>query len=85
MHLRPIWWPAVVVLLAVAGKPFISSRHHSFDQSHATSTVYRSSSHAPFSDAQTPVIGGLCKLGSSDVQIGGKQTQFFLKCEERQG
>lgn len=84
MHLRPIWWPAVVVLLAVAGKPFISSPH-SFDQSHAISTVYCSSSHAPFSDAQTPVIGGLCKLGSSDVQIGGKQTQFFLKCEERQG
>ncbi|CAI4228809.1 unnamed protein product [Auanema sp. JU1783] len=30
---------------------------------------------------QTPVIGGSCKLGTSDVQIGGKQTQFFLKCE----
>ncbi|KAK0416796.1 hypothetical protein QR680_012690 [Steinernema hermaphroditum] len=29
----------------------------------------------------TPVIGGACKLGSADVQIGGKQTQFFLKCE----
>ncbi|CAD6185734.1 unnamed protein product [Caenorhabditis auriculariae] len=31
--------------------------------------------------AQTPVIGGTCKLGTADVQIGGKQTQFFLKCE----
>ncbi|PAV91519.1 hypothetical protein WR25_25566 [Diploscapter pachys] len=31
--------------------------------------------------AQTPVIGGSCKLGTADVQIGGKQTQFFLKCE----
>ncbi|VDM81748.1 unnamed protein product [Strongylus vulgaris] len=30
---------------------------------------------------QTPVIGGNCRLGTSDVQIGGKQTQFFLKCE----
>ncbi|CAP29615.2 Protein CBG10108 [Caenorhabditis briggsae] len=30
---------------------------------------------------QTPVIGGTCKLGTADVQIGGKQTQFFLKCE----
>uniref|UniRef100_A0AC35U308 Chitin-binding type-2 domain-containing protein n=1 Tax=Rhabditophanes sp. KR3021 TaxID=114890 RepID=A0AC35U308_9BILA len=29
----------------------------------------------------TPVIGGACKLGLADVQIGGKQTQFFLKCE----
>lgn len=29
----------------------------------------------------TPVIGGSCKLGTPDVQIGGKQTQFFLKCE----
>uniref|UniRef100_A0A0N5A4U3 WAP domain-containing protein n=1 Tax=Parastrongyloides trichosuri TaxID=131310 RepID=A0A0N5A4U3_PARTI len=29
----------------------------------------------------TPVIGGACKLGAADVQIGGKQTQFFLKCE----
>uniref|UniRef100_A0A1I7XTG6 CC domain-containing protein n=1 Tax=Heterorhabditis bacteriophora TaxID=37862 RepID=A0A1I7XTG6_HETBA len=32
-------------------------------------------------DCQTPVIGGSCKLGTADVQIGGKQTQFFLKCE----
>uniref|UniRef100_A0A0K0FNX8 Chitin-binding type-2 domain-containing protein n=1 Tax=Strongyloides venezuelensis TaxID=75913 RepID=A0A0K0FNX8_STRVS len=31
--------------------------------------------------SSTPVIGGACKLGTSDVQIGGKQTQFFLKCE----
>lgn len=31
--------------------------------------------------AQTPVIGGSCKIGTADVQIGGKQTQFFLKCE----
>ncbi|CAJ0942768.1 unnamed protein product, partial [Mesorhabditis belari] len=31
--------------------------------------------------AQTPVIGGSCKVGTADVQIGGKQTQFFLKCE----
>jgi hypothetical protein len=23
----------------------------------------------------TPVIGGPCKLGTADVQIGGKQTQ----------
>ncbi|RCN36867.1 hypothetical protein ANCCAN_17257 [Ancylostoma caninum] len=30
---------------------------------------------------QTPVIGGNCRLGTGDVQIGGKQTQFFLKCE----
>ncbi|CAJ0579001.1 unnamed protein product, partial [Mesorhabditis spiculigera] len=30
---------------------------------------------------QTPVIGGSCKVGTADVQIGGKQTQFFLKCE----
>ncbi|XGW16389.1 hypothetical protein V3C99_001676 [Haemonchus contortus] len=30
---------------------------------------------------QTPVIGGTCRLGTADVQIGGKQTQFFLKCE----
>ncbi|KAK6741589.1 hypothetical protein RB195_009449 [Necator americanus] len=30
---------------------------------------------------QTPVIGGNCHLGTTDVQIGGKQTQFFLKCE----
>ncbi|KAF8359406.1 hypothetical protein PRIPAC_94401, partial [Pristionchus pacificus] len=30
---------------------------------------------------QTPVIGGSCSLGTSDVQIGGKSTQFFLKCE----
>ncbi|KAI1729951.1 hypothetical protein Ddc_02624 [Ditylenchus destructor] len=29
----------------------------------------------------TPVIGGTCKLNSPDVQIGGKQTQFFLRCE----
>uniref|UniRef100_A0AC34Q8P3 CC domain-containing protein n=1 Tax=Panagrolaimus sp. JU765 TaxID=591449 RepID=A0AC34Q8P3_9BILA len=29
----------------------------------------------------TPVIGGACKTGTADVQIGGKQTQFFLKCE----
>ncbi|KAH7716974.1 Protein K04H4.2 a [Aphelenchoides avenae] len=29
----------------------------------------------------TPVIGGGCKLGTQDVQIGGKQTQFYLKCE----
>uniref|UniRef100_A0A7E4W4L3 CC domain-containing protein n=1 Tax=Panagrellus redivivus TaxID=6233 RepID=A0A7E4W4L3_PANRE len=29
----------------------------------------------------TPVIGGACKQGTADVQIGGKQTQFFLKCE----
>ncbi|CEF65358.1 Cysteine-rich repeat and Thiamine pyrophosphate enzyme, C-terminal TPP-binding domain and Thiamine pyrophosphate enzyme, central domain and Thiamine pyrophosphate enzyme, N-terminal TPP-binding domain-containing protein [Strongyloides ratti] len=31
--------------------------------------------------SSTPVIGGTCKLGTPDVQIGGKQTQFFLKCE----
>ncbi|VDD96580.1 unnamed protein product [Enterobius vermicularis] len=36
-------------------------------------------------DAQsTPVIGGSCDLGSAEVQIGGKQTQFFLKCEPNQ-
>uniref|UniRef100_A0AC35F7Y1 Uncharacterized protein n=1 Tax=Panagrolaimus sp. PS1159 TaxID=55785 RepID=A0AC35F7Y1_9BILA len=29
----------------------------------------------------TPVIGGSCKTGTPDVQIGAKQTQFFLKCE----
>ncbi|CAD5215376.1 unnamed protein product [Bursaphelenchus okinawaensis] len=29
----------------------------------------------------TPVIGGACKLGSADVNIGGKQTQFYLHCE----
>ncbi|CAK5119514.1 unnamed protein product [Meloidogyne enterolobii] len=28
-----------------------------------------------------PVIGGLCHLDSQDVHIGGKQTQFFLRCE----
>uniref|UniRef100_A0A158R5W5 CC domain-containing protein n=1 Tax=Syphacia muris TaxID=451379 RepID=A0A158R5W5_9BILA len=32
----------------------------------------------------TPVIGGLCDLGAAEVQIGGKQTQFFLKCEANQ-
>ncbi|KJH47799.1 hypothetical protein DICVIV_06091 [Dictyocaulus viviparus] len=30
---------------------------------------------------QTPVIGGRCSLGTPDVQIGGKQTQFFLRCD----
>ncbi|KAL3078657.1 hypothetical protein niasHT_033016 [Heterodera trifolii] len=29
----------------------------------------------------TPVIGGICKLDTPDVHIGGKQTQFFLRCE----
>ncbi|CAD5221330.1 unnamed protein product [Bursaphelenchus xylophilus] len=29
----------------------------------------------------TPVIGGPCKLGSADVNIGGKQTQFYLHCD----
>jgi hypothetical protein len=28
-----------------------------------------------------PVIGGLCRLDSADVNIGGKQTHFFLRCE----
>ena len=31
--------------------------------------------------ASMPVIGGLCRLDSADVNIGGKQTQFFLRCE----
>uniref|UniRef100_A0A915Q238 Uncharacterized protein n=1 Tax=Setaria digitata TaxID=48799 RepID=A0A915Q238_9BILA len=30
----------------------------------------------------TPIIGGKCDLNSPDVPIGGKQTQFFLKCEQ---
>ncbi|KAE9555529.1 hypothetical protein FO519_001297 [Halicephalobus sp. NKZ332] len=35
-----------------------------------------------FAHAQkTPVIGGACKTDTADVQIGGKQNQFFLKCE----
>ena len=29
----------------------------------------------------TPTIGASCKLGVAEVQIGGKNTQFFLKCE----
>jgi hypothetical protein len=35
--------------------------------------------------SQTPVIGGLCNLDASDVEIGGKQTQFYLKCEQKKG
>uniref|UniRef100_A0A0M3HMP4 EB domain-containing protein n=1 Tax=Ascaris lumbricoides TaxID=6252 RepID=A0A0M3HMP4_ASCLU len=34
---------------------------------------------------KTPVIGGKCEIGTADVHIGGKQTQFFLKCEAAQG
>uniref|UniRef100_A0A914GNY7 Chitin-binding type-2 domain-containing protein n=1 Tax=Globodera rostochiensis TaxID=31243 RepID=A0A914GNY7_GLORO len=29
----------------------------------------------------TPVIGGVCSLDTPDVHIGGKQTQFYLRCE----
>lgn len=47
-------------------------------------TLYHCTS-AALTDAQsTPVIGGSCDLGSAEVQIGGKQTQFFLKCEPNQ-
>ncbi|VDK70035.1 unnamed protein product [Litomosoides sigmodontis] len=28
-----------------------------------------------------PIIGGKCDVSSADVPIGGKETQFFLKCE----
>ncbi|KHN84768.1 Uncharacterized protein K04H4.2 [Toxocara canis] len=35
--------------------------------------------------AKTPIIGGKCEIGTADVHIGGKQTQFFLKCEATQG
>lgn len=34
---------------------------------------------------KTPVIGGLCDLDSEDVEIGGKKTQFYLKCEKKMG
>ncbi|VIO92382.1 Conserved hypothetical protein, putative [Brugia malayi] len=30
----------------------------------------------------TPIIGGKCDANSSDVPIGGKGTQFFLRCEQ---
>ncbi|MCP9264079.1 Protein K04H4.2 [Dirofilaria immitis] len=29
----------------------------------------------------TPIIGGKCDINTPDVPIGGKETQFFLKCE----
>ncbi|VDO58913.1 unnamed protein product [Onchocerca flexuosa] len=29
----------------------------------------------------TPIIGGKCDINTPDVLIGGKETQFFLKCE----
>ncbi|KAI6240957.1 protein of unknown function domain containing protein, protein [Aphelenchoides fujianensis] len=35
----------------------------------------------PMAGQSTPVIGGPCKMGSADVNIGGKQTKFFLHCE----
>uniref|UniRef100_A0A914CTB2 Uncharacterized protein n=1 Tax=Acrobeloides nanus TaxID=290746 RepID=A0A914CTB2_9BILA len=37
------------------------------------------------SQQQTPVIGGTCDLGASDIQIGGKKTQFYLRCESKDG
>ncbi|CAG9530155.1 unnamed protein product [Cercopithifilaria johnstoni] len=30
----------------------------------------------------TPIIGGKCDINSPEVPIGGKETQFFLKCEQ---
>uniref|UniRef100_A0A0R3RP03 Transmembrane protein n=1 Tax=Elaeophora elaphi TaxID=1147741 RepID=A0A0R3RP03_9BILA len=30
----------------------------------------------------TPIIGDKCGINSPDVPIGGKETQFFLKCEQ---
>uniref|UniRef100_A0A914DVI5 Chitin-binding type-2 domain-containing protein n=1 Tax=Acrobeloides nanus TaxID=290746 RepID=A0A914DVI5_9BILA len=33
----------------------------------------------------TPVIGGTCDLGALDVQIGGKEARFFLRCIPKEG
>ncbi|KAF7630770.1 hypothetical protein Mgra_00008979 [Meloidogyne graminicola] len=42
-----------------------------------TSHLEKSTKHSSL----MPVIGGICRLDSPDVHIGGKQTQFFLRCE----
>ncbi|EFO14901.1 hypothetical protein LOAG_13614 [Loa loa] len=38
--------------------------------------------HIHYAQRLTPIIGDKCDINSPEVLIGGKETQFFLKCEQ---
>lgn len=38
-----------------------------------------------FSQSNVPIIGDSCDLSSPEIEVGGKKTQFYLKCLPNEG